>query len=73
MYPATGDLFLNALHWLTKDSTRIAVGPSQGDVPRLDKLKHDGTLVFSQIFLVAILPLISVAVTGLFTLLIRAR
>ncbi|MFN0138072.1 MAG: Gldg family protein [Phycisphaerae bacterium] len=73
IYPANGDLFINALHWLTKDSNRIAVGPSQGDVPRLDKLKNDGTLVFSQIFLVGILPLISVAVTGLVTLLIRAR
>lgn len=37
-FPANTDLFLNSLHWLTGEADRIAVGPRQGDVPRLNDL-----------------------------------
>jgi hypothetical protein len=56
LYPGNTDLFINALHWLTGNADRIAVGPKRGDVPRLDKLKDDGTLTFTRWFLVAIWP-----------------
>ncbi len=38
MYPANTDLLVNALHWLTNETTRIAVGPRAGAIPRLHKL-----------------------------------
>ena len=38
LYPANSDLFINALHWLTGEANRIAVGPRTGDVPRLKQL-----------------------------------
>ena len=38
VYPANSDLFLNTLHWLSGDATRITVGPRQGELPRLKKL-----------------------------------
>lgn len=38
LYPANTDLFVNALHWLTGEADRIAVGPRRGDVPRLSRL-----------------------------------
>ncbi len=38
LYPANSDLLINALHWLTGEADRIAVGPRKGDVPRLTKL-----------------------------------
>jgi hypothetical protein len=56
LYPGNPDLFINALHWLTGEADRIAVGPQPSDVPRLDELKDDGTLTFTRVFLVAIWP-----------------
>jgi len=38
LYPANADLFINALHWLTGEADRIAVGPRKGDLPRLRDL-----------------------------------
>ena len=38
LYPANSDLLINALHWLTGEADRIAVGPRKGDVPRLTGL-----------------------------------
>jgi hypothetical protein len=56
LYPANADLFINALHWLTGDAARIAVGPRLADVPRLDKLQPGPLYSFLQLFLVGILP-----------------
>ena len=55
-YPGNTDLFINALHWLTGNADRIAVGPERGDVPRLDKLEEGSTLTFTRVFLVGIWP-----------------
>jgi hypothetical protein len=43
LYPANTDLLINALHWLTGEADRIAVGPRRGDVPRLTKLDEAWT------------------------------
>ncbi|MBU0638974.1 MAG: GldG family protein [Planctomycetes bacterium] len=56
LYPGNTDLFVNALHWLTGNADRIAVGPQRGDVPRLDKLEEGSTLTFTRVFLVGIWP-----------------
>ncbi len=56
LYPGNSDLFVNALHWLTGNADRIAVGPQPSDVPRLEKLKDDATLTFTRVFLVGIWP-----------------
>jgi hypothetical protein len=56
LYPGNRDLFINTLHWLTGDSTRIAVGPSRGEVPRLSKLEDGPTLTFVRVFLVGLWP-----------------
>ncbi len=55
-YPANTDLFINALHWLTGEADRIAVGPRRSDVPRLDKLTEGGTAQFCRVLLVGIWP-----------------
>lgn len=56
-YPANRDLFINALHWLTGNADRIAVGPRRGDVPRLDRLEDGSkTAEFVKVFLVGIWP-----------------
>jgi hypothetical protein len=55
-FPANTDLFINTLHWLTGEADRIAVGPRQSDVPRLEKLTEGGTAVFCRVFLVGIWP-----------------
>lgn len=73
LYPANKDLFINSLHWLTQNSNRIAVGPSQGDVPRLDRLKEDSTATMCRVFLVAILPMLAVVVSLAATWLLRGR
>lgn len=56
LYPANSDLFINALHWLTGDAGRIAVGARSGDVPRLDRLKPGPMVTAWRIFLVGIWP-----------------
>jgi len=55
-FPANTDLFVNALHWLTGEADRIAVGPRQSDVPRLDKLTEGGMAQFCRVLLVGIWP-----------------
>lgn len=64
MFPANGDLFLNAIHWLTGDANRIAVGASQGDIPRLDKLKEGPAANFVRVLLVGIMPALALLVGG---------
>jgi len=72
LYPGNPDLFVNGLHWLTGDADRIAVGPRSGDVPRLDRLKDDGTLKFTRVFLVGIWPATALLV-GACVWLVRRR
>jgi hypothetical protein len=55
-FPANTDLFVNTLHWLTGEADRIAVGPRQSDVPRLDKLTEGGMAQFCRVLLVGIWP-----------------
>jgi hypothetical protein len=55
-FPANTDLFINALHWLTGEADRIAIGPRQSDVPRLDKLTEGGMAQFCRVLLVGIWP-----------------
>ncbi len=63
-YPANPDLMINALHWLTDNADRIAVGPQATDIPRLDKLKNDAWLSFWRVFLVAIWPALALLTGG---------
>lgn len=56
LFPANRELFINALHWLTGNADRIAVGPRRADVPRLDKLEEGPTADFIKVFLVGIWP-----------------
>jgi hypothetical protein len=72
LYPGNIELFVNALHWLTDNADRIAVGPRRGDVPRLEGLKDDATLTFTRVFLVGIWPGLALVV-GLGVWLIRRR
>jgi hypothetical protein len=62
LYPGNMDLFINALHWLTGNADRIAVGPQRGDIPRLDKLQEGPTLTFTRVFLVGIWPAVALLV-----------
>lgn len=72
VFPANADLFLNSLHWLTGESNRIAVGPSRGDVPRLDKLKEGPVATFWRFFLAGLWPLCA-GLAGLGVWLIRRK
>lgn len=72
LYPGNTDLFVNALHWLTGDADRIAVGPQRGDVPRLDELEDGPELTFTRVFLVGIWPSLAL-VAGAFVWLARRR
>jgi hypothetical protein len=72
VFPANADLFLNSLHWLTGESNRIAVGPSRGDVPRLDKLKEGPVASFWRFFLAGLWPLCA-GLAGLGVWLIRRK
>jgi len=56
LYPGNADLFINALHWLTGNADRIAVGAQRSDVPRLDKLEEGAPLTLTRVFLVGIWP-----------------
>ncbi len=55
-YPGNQDLFLNAIHWLTGDASRIAIGPRRGAAPRLEGLKDPAQATFWKVFLVSIWP-----------------
>ncbi len=72
LYPGNTDLFVNALHWLTGNADRIAVGPQQGDVPRLDKLEEGSTLTLTRVFLVGIWPAVAL-LAGATVWLLRRR
>lgn len=60
-YPGNPDLFVNAIHWLTGDADRIAVGPQRGTVPRLDRLKEGPVATFWRAFLVGVWPAVALA------------
>jgi hypothetical protein len=64
LYPANTDLFLNALHWLTNDSDRIAVGPRTSSVPRLDRLKEGAEANLVRVFIAVIWPALALLVGG---------
>ena len=64
LYPANADLFLNALHWITNDASRISVGVRGSDVPRLSKLQDDAWLRFWRIFMVGIWPALALVIGG---------
>lgn len=63
-FPGNPDLFINALHWLTKNADRISVGAQSVSVPRLDRLKHDGWFTFWRVFLVGLWPAMALVVGG---------
>ena len=71
LYPGNTDLFVNALHWLTGDADRIAVGPRTSDVPRLSKLTEGAAVQFCQVFLVGIWPGVALLAGGVAWLLRR--
>ena len=72
LYPGNTDLFVNALHWLTGNADRIAVGPQRGDVPRLDKLEEGSMLTWTRVFLVGIWPAVAL-LAGATVWLLRRR
>jgi len=55
LFPGNTDLFINALHWLTGNANRIAVGPKRSDVPRLSRLTPAAAKA-CKVFLVGIWP-----------------
>lgn len=55
-YPANADLLINAVHWLTGDADRIAVGPRSSDIPRLSRLREGAQTTFAKFFLVGVWP-----------------
>lgn len=71
LYPANSDLFINALHWLTGDKDRIALGPRSGDMPRLSKLDETWSARLPW-FLVGIWPALALLV-GVGVWLVRRR
>ena len=72
LYPGNADLFINAIHWLTGNADRIAVGTQQSDVPRLDKLKEGAPLLLTRVFLVGVWPAVALLV-GTCVWLLRRR
>ncbi len=70
LFPANTDLFINALHWLTGESNRIAVGP-RADVPRLTKLNENWARLIP-VLLVGVWPALAVCI-GLGVWLVRRR
>ncbi len=71
LYPANTDIVLNALHWLTGEADRIAVGPREGDMPRLGDLDERWAARLPW-FLVGIWPAAALVV-GLGVWLVRRR
>ncbi|MFO0839011.1 MAG: hypothetical protein U1D55_10840 [Phycisphaerae bacterium] len=58
-FPGNQDLFMNAVHWLTGDAGRIAVGPRRSSVPRLEGLKDPSQAMFWKVFLVGVWPAVA--------------
>jgi hypothetical protein len=56
VFPGNTDLFLNALHWVSGNAERIAVGPRSDDVPRLTKLTPGFWTTFWKVFLIGVWP-----------------
>ena len=56
IFPGNTELFINALHWLSGDSQRIAIGPGRSGVPRLDRLREGFWNDFTKVLLVGIWP-----------------
>lgn len=63
-YPANPDLFINAVHWLTREADRISVGARRTEVPRLTELKEGFWMDFWRVFLVGIWPGLALLVGG---------
>lgn len=61
LYPGNTDVFVNALHWLTGEADRIALGPRQGELPRLSKLTP-GWAAALPWFLVGVWPAVALVV-----------
>ncbi len=62
LYPANTDLFINALHWVTNEADRIAVGPRTSSVPRLDQLKEGAQANFVRVFVAVIWPALALVI-----------
>lgn len=71
LYPGNGELFINALHWLTHETDRIAGRPREEDVPRLDRLT-DKNVGAVRAFVVGVWPVLALAV-GAAVWLVRRR
>jgi len=71
LYPANTDLFVNALHWLTGEKDRIALGPRRGDLPRLKDLSAEWAARLP-VFLVGIWPAVALMI-GAGVWLVRRR
>jgi hypothetical protein len=56
LFPGNTELFINALHWVSGNAERIAVGPRGDDVPRLTKLSPGAETNFWKIFLIGVWP-----------------
>lgn len=61
LYPANSDLLVNALHWLSGETERIAVGPRSGDVPRLKDLTEESAAVLPWL-LVGVWPAVALVI-----------
>ncbi len=70
VFPGNAELIINAMHWLTNESDRIAVRPRGSDVPRLKLSEQQSVAV--RVFLVGVWPAIALLV-GAGIWLIRRR
>lgn len=71
LYPGNTEFFVNTLHWLSGDASRVAVGP-RNDVPRLAGPRTDPQKALLSVFLVGIWPVLPLA-AGAAVWLIRRR
>jgi len=71
LYPANTDLFINALHWLTGEADRIAVGPRRGEFPRLRDL-DEATAARLPYLLVGLWPAVALGI-GVGVWIVRRR
>jgi hypothetical protein len=71
LYPANADLFIKALHWLTGEADRVAVGPRRGDLPRLSGLNETWAGILPW-FLVGVWPALAL-VAGVGMWVVRRR
>lgn len=71
LYPANSDLLINALHWLTGEADRIAVGPRRAELPRLSNLSESTAAVLPWV-LVGVWPAVALVV-GLGVWFVRRR